>query len=372
MNNLPLSLDPRDADAGHVDPVRESAPAPGSVQHRLGPPSTSPLEQDINTRRKRILLDAGGMQLSPVQNTSRAENTPQNGRFFLSEQPPSTIQQVSESGPEVARDRQALLHLIRMRVLSFDQLSRLTYFTADKTVARRRLRRLRDRGWIDLWDRPVAFGGTPRYAYPTFRALLWGHDVLASATEGTALESLVRLMTPATPRHPWAFKPGVIPMFLPHTEEANEVVIAWLRRSQERVLWASSWDCPFPDHVEWRSMPQPDYVLVLERDGVPELVFGEHDRGTEARDVVAKKFRTFRAWLDSPQLAERTFGFRTFHIVVTVSGERALRRLDQLTRLAQDEGVADSTTLLLATPDITPKLARRTPLHEAGNDISFP
>jgi hypothetical protein len=252
--------------------------------------------------------------------------------------PPPHAAEAPASGPEVARDAVAVMHLIRMRVLSYDQLSRLTYYGGNKTVARRRLRRLHERGWIHTWDKPTARGGAPRYAYPSRKALAWGHAVMLASTEGTVLGPLVRLMVPATPRQPWKFEPGVMPLFLAHTEETNEALIAWLRQSGERVLWASSWDCPFPEHVEWRTMPQPDYVLVLEREGSAQLVFGEHDRGTEGREVVARKLRTYRTWMETPDILARTIGFRTFHVVVTVSGERAPRRLDQLTQLVRDEG----------------------------------
>ena len=243
-----------------------------------------------------------------------------------------------------------------MRVLSFDQLSRLTYFSANISVARRRLRRLRDRGWIEIWERPVAQGGSPRYVYPTRRALLWANEVNERAADGTVLEKIIRLMTPETPRQPWKLEPGIIPLFLTHTEEANEVLIAWLRKSGERVLWASSWDCPFPEHVEWRTMPQPDYVLVLERDGTPQLVFGEHDRGTESREVVARKFRAYRTWIETPEIAQRIFGFAGFQVFVTVSGERAARRIDHLKQLARDEGVERFTHFMLATPAAVPLL----------------
>ena len=323
--------------------------------------SLSEIAADMNSRDAGPLLTDGGKPLFAIENTYRRENTPQNTPEAAAEQPPPNVERRSESGPEVPRDRQAILYLVRMRVLSFDQLARLTYFNANKTVARRRLRRLRDRGWVDVWERPVAQGGAPRYAYPTKRALLWGHGVTSSATEGTVLDRLVQLMTPATPRQPWKLEAGIIPMFLAHTEEANDMLIAWLRRSGERVLWASSWDCPFPEHIEWRTMPQPDYVLVLERDGAAHLIFGEHDRGTEAREVVARKFRVYRTWIETPEVAERTFGFRSFRVFVTVSGERAPRRLDQLARLARDEGVDSFTTFMLADPDATPVLKPLTP-----------
>jgi hypothetical protein len=324
-------------------------------------PNLGEIAADMNSRDANPFRSDGGKPLFAIENTYRRENTPQNTPETVTEQPPPNAEHPLQGGPEVPRDRQAILHLVRMRVLSFDQLARLTYFNANKTVARRRLRRLRDRGWIDVWERPVAQGGAPRYAYPTKRALLWGHTVTSSATEGTVLDRLVELMTPATPRQPWKLEAGIIPMFLAHTEEANDMLIAWLRRSGERVLWASSWDCPFPEHIEWRTMPQPDYVLVIERDGAAHLVFGEHDRGTEAREVVARKFRVYRTWIETPEIAERTFGFRAFHVFVTVSGERAPRRLDQLAQLAREEGIETFTTFLLSDPDATPVLTSLTP-----------
>jgi hypothetical protein len=179
---------------------------------------------------------------------------------------------------------------------------------------------------------------------------------MLTSTEDTILGSLVSLMVPATPRQPWKFDPGVVPLFLAHTEEANEALIAWLRRSGERVLWASSWDCPFPEHVEWRTMPQPDYVLVIERGGAPHLVFGEHDRGTEGREVVARKMRVYRTWIETPDILGRTIGFPTFHLFITVAGDRAARRLDQLAQLVRDEGAETFTTLMLAGPNAVPVL----------------
>src|SRR6202007_1465389 len=124
---------------------------------------------------------------------SRRQNTPQNTPTRAAEQPPPTVATPLQDGPEVPRDRQAVLHLVRMRLLSFGQLSRLTYHTANISAARRRLRRLRDRGWIEVWERPVAQGGSPRYASPTRRALLWASEVHDRAVEGTVLAPLVRL-----------------------------------------------------------------------------------------------------------------------------------------------------------------------------------
>lgn len=325
---------------------------------------------DMNSQTANPLPNDGAERVSDDGYTYRREHSPRYTATDAAEHPvepppvalpldappPPQETEAPASGPEVARDAVAIMHLIRMRVLSYDQLSRLTYYSGNKTVARRRLRRLHERGWIHTWDRPTARGGAPRYAYPSRKALAWGHAVMLASTEGTVLGSIVRLMVPATPRQPWKFEPGVMPLFLAHTEETNEALIAWLRRSGERVLWASSWDCPFPDHVEWRTMPQPDYVLVLERDGAAHLVFGEHDRGTEGREVVARKLRAYRTWMETPDILARTIGFSTFRVFVTVSGERAPRRLDQLTQLVRDEGADAFTTLTLFAPDTIPAL----------------
>jgi hypothetical protein len=340
----PSSLPIKSTETPTAALASEALPIPGEIAPDMNSHDASPLRSD------------GGKPVFDLQNTYRRENTPQNTRDISTEQPPPPAEHPSADGPDVPRDRQAVLHLFRMRVLSFDQLARLTYFNANKTVARRRLRRLRDQGWIEVWERPVAGGGAPRYAHPTRRALLWGDAVTKVATEGTVLGPLVRLMTPPTPRQPWKLAPGVLPLFLPHTEEANDVLIAWLRKSGERVLWLSSWDCPFPEHIEWRPMPQPDYVLVLEHDGVPQLVFGEHDRGTEGREVVAQKFRTYRTWMETPEITHRVFGFAAFQVFVTVSGERAARRKEQLEQLARDEGVDAFTTFMLSGPDAVPVL----------------
>ena len=316
---------------------------------------------DRNSRRPNPLESDGGKPLLATLNTYRRENTPQNTRDEAGEQPPPPAEYPQSDGPELPRDRQAVLHVVRMRMLSFDQVARMTYFTAYRTVARRRLRRLRDQGWIDVWQRPVTNGGAPRYAHPTRRALSWGAAVTAAATEGTVLAPIVLRMTPPTPRTPWKPASGVVPLFLAHTEEANDVLIAWLRRSGERVLWLSSWDCPFPGHVEWRAMPQPDYVLVVERTGEAHLVFGEHDRGTETPDVVATKFRTYRAWMETPDIARQIFGFSGFRVFVTVSGKRPERRLAKLVQVARDEGVARFTSFMIAGPDTVPTLTELPP-----------
>jgi hypothetical protein len=67
------------------------------------------------------------------------------------------------------------------------------------------------------------------------------------------------------------------------------------------------------------TMPQPDYVLVDEVDGVPQLVFGEHDRGHEPLDrFAARKIALYSALAEFPEVCEQQFGIATFQVDVTV------------------------------------------------------
>lgn len=273
-----------------------------------------------------------------------SEDTPPSGVF---DRPPTDLPGVVD-GPEIPRDREAILHLVRMRALSYDQLAKLTYHGVHKTVAQRRMRKLRAAGWVHVWDKPVAAGSGPRYAYPTQRSFTWGHVRLQGLLE-TPIGRLVGHMLPRGPRQPWDFKEGVTPAFLAHTHEVNDLAIAWRRALSAEVVWMSTWDVPFPEHIAWRQMPQPDYVLVFRRDGQLHLVFGEHDRSTEPVRELARKLGVYRAWFETPDVLAETLGFPTFTLLLTVTGEAPMRRLTRLAETARESGASAFTRLSLLT-----------------------
>lgn len=97
---------------------------------------------------------------------------------------------------------------------------------------------------------------------PTPKALRWGLDSLALRTAAGSWVPLVRLMLPRSGRKPLTLGDGTIPKWLPHQHEVNHLVTSIATSAGRRVLWVSSWDCPFPNRA---GMPQPDYVLVEER-----------------------------------------------------------------------------------------------------------
>jgi hypothetical protein len=67
------------------------------------------------------------------------------------------------------------------------------------------------------------------------------------------------------------------------------------------------------------TLPQPDYVLIEEREGVPRLIFGEHDRGTEPVErFIARKVELYSALARFPEACQTYFGFRSFEVHVSV------------------------------------------------------
>lgn len=331
-----MSPDPRERDLGVSPPPPVFATLPAS----------SEAPADSNSHDEATGESDGAKRWKTLAGVSRREDrpedTPPSGVFAT----PSSDGLPVFDGPEVPRDREAILHLVRMRALSYDQLARLTYHGVHKTVAHRRMRKLRASGWVHVWDKPVAAGSGPRYAYPTQQAFRWGHERLHGVLE-TPIGRLVEHMLPKGPRQPWDFKAGVTPTFLAHTEEVNDLAIAWRRALPAEVVWMSTWDVPFPEHIAWRQMPQPDYVLVFRREGQLHLVFGEHDRSTEPVHELARKLGVYRAWFETPDVLAETLGFSTFTLLLSVTGDTPMRRLIRLSETARDCGAAAFTRLSL-------------------------
>jgi hypothetical protein len=126
-------------------------------------------------------------------------------------------------------------------------------------------------------------------------------------------------MIPRSQRRPLELA-SCTPKWLPHQREVNHLVTSIATSPERRVLWASSWDCPFPSRAGVFVLPQPDYVLVEEVDGAPRLVFGEHDRGSEPLDrFAARKVALYSALAEFPDVCEQQFGIAAFRVHVTVT-----------------------------------------------------
>lgn len=231
------------------------------------------------------------------------------------DQAPSTAPVDLDIARLTKRDIAVIRHLVLLRVLTYDQLHRLSFAPADPSISRRRIRHLARLGWLSTWEAPSPRGGHTRYAHPTAAAL---REFLPSLEADAAWAPLIARMVPRSQRRPLMLGDSA-PKWLAHQREVNHLVTSMVTSLERRILWASSWDCPFPSRVGMFTLPQPDYVLVEEVDGAPQLVFGEHDRGHEPVDrFVARKIALYSALAEFPEVCQQQFGIATFRVDVTV------------------------------------------------------
>jgi hypothetical protein len=273
---------------------------------------------------------AGTLDDAPEQN-NQARATPEESRldaFGTVAQPPGDqggirggvrATAIAPTNLDMAslthRDLAVIRHLVLLRVLTYDQIHRLAFAPADPSITRRRIRHLARAGWLSTWEAPSVRGGHARYAHPSARAI---RVVLPELTPDAPWAPLIRRMVPRSHRRPLTLG-GNAPKWLAHQREVNHLVTSMVASPARRILWVSSWDCPFPSRVSMFTMPQPDYVLVEEVDGAPRLIFGEHDRGHEPIDrFIARKIALYSALAEFPEVCEQQFGIATFRVDVTV------------------------------------------------------
>ena len=237
------------------------------------------------------------------------------------------------------RDRAALRQLVLFRILTYAQLRRIAYAGVHASVARRRMRLLAKAGWLKTVEFPQRHGGHQRYAHPatpTINAVL---AEIGSSAEAEVFAPLARMMLPSSGRRPLELRTDGPPKWLAHQREVNHLLATTLT-SRPGILWASSWDCPFPSRQGMFTMPQPDYVVVEETDGGPRLIFGEHDRGSDKR-FGERKVELYSALAQFPEACEEFFGFRSFSVHVTVIDpvrQRPIERMRELVRITEAAG----------------------------------
>ena len=239
------------------------------------------------------------------------------------------------------RDVAVIRHLVLLRLLTYDQVHRIAFASVDMSIARRRIRHLARAGWLATWEAPSRRGGHVRYAHPTADAI---RTFLPTLVPETSWAPLVHRMVPRSQRRPLELG-ATVPKWLAHQREVNHLVASIVTCPARRVLWASSWDCPLPSRAGMFALPQPDYVLVEEVDGIPQFVFGEHDRGSEpVSRFIARKIALYSALAAFPEVCMQQFGFATFRVHVTAIDplRRApIRRLRSLIDAARSSEGSD-------------------------------
>jgi hypothetical protein len=283
-------------------------------------------------------------QTTPVREGGQGTST------SLTHGPVDALRGLPQLPNVTGRDTDAVAIVMLLRLLSYDQLRRLVFPSKDGSVLRRRGLLLEKDGWLQSWDAPVAHGGRIRYVHPTRRALRWAIDSLAARTKGEPWAPLVRLMLPRSGRKPLMLGDGTIPKWLPHQREVNHLVTSIATSQTRRVLWASSWDCPLPSRAGMFTLPQPDYVLIEEREGAPQLIFGEHDRATEPVErFIARKVELYAALARFPEACQQHFGLRSFQVHVSVIDTLKRAPIERLRALHAAAGMSAAPGLFRFT-----------------------
>jgi len=248
--------------------------------------------------------------------------------------------------PDIAalsvRDLAVVRAVVTLRLLTYEQLHRIAFNDVDRSITRRRVRKLADTGWLTTWEAPSRHGGHERYAHPTAHAI---RAILPTLASDAPWRSLIGCMVPRSQRRPLELADHA-PKWLSHQREVNHLLASIMTAPESRVLWASSWDCPFPSRAGMFTLPQPDYVLVEEVAGVPRLVFGEHDRGSEPIDrFAARKIALYGALASFPDACEQFFGLRSFRVHTTVIDPVRLAPVARMRALLETARASDHPDL---------------------------
>ena len=247
------------------------------------------------------------------------------------------------AGPALARDRSVLRAIVDCKYLSASQLQ--DYLRCPSiTSVRRSLHRLEAERWIILWEHWVPAGGRTKYALPQRNALAWALSRTREGAVGTMLEVVARTLIPTTRRRPVRFEARTNPPFFLHQVRTNDIVLALRSVEGVRIAWATAWDRPLPKKIGAFVTPQPDAVLIIERDGDPFLLFIETDRATQKMVDFASGKSRYAGLSLHPEILLESFGTTTFQTLVVAqcdTEDETKRRIELLFRTARGGGFAN-------------------------------
>jgi hypothetical protein len=234
-------------------------------------------------------------------------------------------------------DRDVLAWVVLLRFASYRQLQALAGGDRHVSTLRKRIGDLIERGFLTPWDRPGRGRRGQRYVLPTITTLRRLLPYLREATTHQVFAPLIAEMLPQQ-RRPFELAQKDLKKWLPHQLEVNELV-ARIVRTRPSILFASTWEAPFPTTLDFVDAPQPDYVLVEKEHGVPIVVFGEHDRGTGSiATFIKRKLDLYAALASFPDVCGKKLGVASFRVdiaVIDVEAQNPMRRLRAMIEAAE-------------------------------------
>ncbi|HEX7709187.1 MAG TPA: replication-relaxation family protein [Thermoanaerobaculia bacterium] len=324
---------------GFAVPLEPEPPAPSTTQHErtsVGESRTTPTCESPPNGNIQAPATADPPHADAVPPTLPVEpglDTSLPGQTTASQQEEAT-HDTPDPGeqPRTDRDRAAVLRIVRLRVLSYDQLWR-SVFSGHPSKVGRRMQQLERSGWVSIYKDRTAIGGKPQYAFPTRKAFLWARGELLRTVRGTDAEKVVQGMLPNVRSRlaPHVATRGTMP-FLAHQILVNEVALTIEHSPEYNLRWVSTWPRPFPHTFRGLALPQPDLVAITAAGSAPRLIFAELDRSANeslAHFVEHKAQRTLA--LEASGLLRDLTGFdQTLTLVVVAEATDAISRIEKL------------------------------------------
>lgn len=240
--------------------------------------------------------------------------------------------------------------------LSLKQVQQLVLYRLDPSEVRGLLKRLTAEGLLVVERARLDRVPNQPFVCLTPAGLTVALDTLLRQAAGQSWERLAQFSITAMRRR--AAMPA-------HDERAPRAKARLLLECDSHpeqdvfMPFAANWQPMLPTDLRGISLPEPAYVGVVNLDGREVLIFGECDNATQSLGAFRRRMELYAQLARRPDFVEQVFGYRDFHVWVTVADpvQRApMIRMRELLAIVRQEGAARITSCTLqhwALADIT-------------------
>lgn len=240
--------------------------------------------------------------------------------------------------------------------LSLKQVHQLVLYRSDPGEVRGLLKRLTAEGLLVVERTGLDRVPNQPFVCLTPAGLTVALDTLLRQAAGQSWERLAQLSIAALRRR------AAMPAHGERVPRARARLLMECDSHPEQdffMPFAANWQPTLPTDVRGISLPQPAYVGVVNLDGREVLIFGECDSTSRPLSAFRRKMERYAELARRPDFVEHIFGYRDFHVWVTVADtvQRApMVRMRELIEIVRQEGVSHVTSCTLhhwALRDIT-------------------